>query len=119
NYGGAKPAQTAQIAFAVGAHYAEQQNWDKAKGALTGSMSVIDKAAPDVQAQAHATLGHVYQAGYKATGMPLARAEYAKVRSIWANPGDAQAKINAAYPSEDEGQKNRRLAKALNAVGEA
>jgi tetratricopeptide (TPR) repeat protein len=119
NYGGAKPAQTAQIAFAVGAHYAEQQNWDKAKGALTGSMSVIDKAAPDVQAQAHATLGHVYQVGYKTTGMPLARTEYAKVRSIWSNPGDAQAKINAAYPNEDEGQKNRRLAKALNAVGEA
>src|SRR5205814_7180219 len=35
------------------------------------------------------------------------------------DPGDAQGKINAAYPTEDDGQKARRLAKALNAVGEA
>ena len=61
NYGGAKPAQTASIAFAVGAHYAEKEDWDKARGALTGSMGVIDKAAPDVQVQAHATLGRVLE----------------------------------------------------------
>ena len=31
NYGGAKPAQTAQIAFAIGAHYGEKEDWDKAR----------------------------------------------------------------------------------------
>ncbi len=119
NYGGAKPAQTASIAFAVGAHYAEKEEWDKARGALTGSMGVIDKAAPDVQAQAHATLGRVYLKGYKGTGENLAKGEYAKVRGIWADPAKAEAGIRAAYAGEDDGAKDRRLAKALNAVGEA
>jgi len=119
NYGGAKPAQTASIAFAVGAHYAEQGNWEKARAALTGSMGVVDKAGPDIQAQAHATLGRVYLSGFKGTGDNLAKAEYAKVRGIWADAGKAEAGIRAAYPTEDDGAKDRRLAKALNAVGEA
>ena len=119
NYGGAKPAQTASIAFAVGAHYAEKEDWDKARGALTGSMGVIDKAAPDVQVQAHATLGRVYLRGYKGTGENLAKTEYGKVRSLWADPAKAEASIRAAYTTEDDGAKDRRLAKALNAVGEA
>ena len=119
NYGGAKPAQTASIQFAVGAHYAEKEDWDKARSALTGSMGVIDKAAPDVQAQAHATLGRVYLRGYKGTGENLAKAEYSKVRGIWADPAKAEAGIRAAYPTEDAGAQDRRLAKALNAVGEA
>lgn len=118
NYGATKPAQTASIAFAVGAHYAEKGEYDKAKGALTGSMSVIDKAAPDIQAQAHATLGRVY-AAQKNLSPAMAGGEYAKVRALWTDAGAAQGKINAAYPNEDEGQKARRLAKALNAVGEA
>lgn len=121
NYGGAKPAQTASIAFAVGAHYAEQGNWDKARGALKGAMGIIGKAGPDVQVQAHATLGRVYLAESKgkAAGKNLAKGEYAKVRSIWSDPAKAEAGIRAAYPTEDAAAKDRRLAKALNAVGEA
>ncbi len=117
NYGASKPAQTAAIAFAVGAHYAEKEDWDKAKGALTGSMGVIDKSPPDIQAQAHATLGRVYTKIKNADN--LAKAEYAKVRGLWQDPAAAERKIRDAYPSEDDGQKDRRLAKALNAVGEA
>ncbi len=118
NYGGAKPAQTASIAFAIGAHYAEKEEWDKAQKALTGSMGVISKAAPDVQVQAHATLGRVYMKGSKA-GANLAKGEYAKVRGLWSDAAKAEAAIRAAYPTEDDGAKDRRLAKALNAVGEA
>jgi tetratricopeptide (TPR) repeat protein len=118
NYGGSKPAQTAAIAFAIGAHYAEKEDWDKARGALTGSMGVIDKAAPDIQAQAHATLGRVYT-NIKNLSPAMAGGEYAKVRAIWTNPADAEAKIRAAYPNEDDAQKERRLGKALAAVGEA
>jgi tetratricopeptide (TPR) repeat protein len=117
NYGGNKPAQTAAIAFAVGAHYAEKEDWAMAKKSLEGSMGVISKAAPDVQVQAHATLARVH-AKYKGGGGP-SKAEYAKVRAIWANPADAEAKIRQAYPNEDDAQKERRLGKALNAVGEA
>ena len=117
SYGSKKPAQTAQVAFAIGAHYAEQENWDKARSSLMGSMSMIDKAAPDVQAQAHATLGRAHS--HLRGGDPQAKGEYAKVRAIWANPGDAEAKIRGAYPAEDELQKDRRLMKAITAVGEA
>jgi hypothetical protein len=117
NYGGKKPAQTAQIAFAVGAHYADQEQWDKAQKALSGSMGTIDKAAPDVQVQAHATLARAHS---KLRGQDAqAKTEYAKVRGLWSDPGKAEAAIKGAYPTEDEAQKDRRLAKALNAVGEA
>jgi tetratricopeptide (TPR) repeat protein len=117
NYGATKPAQTASIAFAIGAHYAEKEDWEKAKSALSGYMGVIDKAAPDIQAQAHATLARAYLKGKN--GEAQARGEYAKVRGLWQNPGDAVARIKAAYPGEDEGTIQRRVGKALNAVGEA
>ena len=115
-YGAKKPAQTAQIAFAIGAHYADQEQWDKAKGALTGSMSTIDRAAPDIQVQAHATLARAYS---KLKADNLAKGEYAKVRGFWSNPADAEAKIKNAYPGEDQASADRRLGKALTAVGEA
>ncbi|HRG95061.1 MAG TPA: hypothetical protein PLR99_02360 [Polyangiaceae bacterium] len=136
NYGASKPAQTASIAFAIGAHYAEKaeglrpadkegeclngeecMNWEKARNSLSGSMAVIDKAPPDIQVQAHVTLARTYS--HIKNGARQAKGEYAKVRSLWTNPADAEAKIRAAYPAEDAGQQDKRLAKALNAVGEA
>jgi tetratricopeptide (TPR) repeat protein len=117
HYGGSKPAQTAQIAFAVGSHYAEQEKWMDAEKALRGSMGTIDRAAPDVAVQAHATLARTYT---KIRGNDNnAKAEYAKVRSLWSDPAKAEQKIKDAYPGEDDGQRDRRLAKALNSVGEA
>ncbi len=117
NYGASKPAQTASIAFAIGAHYAEKEDWEKTRATLAGYMGVIDKAAPDIQAQAHAVLARSYT-NIK-NGTNNAKGEYAKVRGIWQNPADATARIKAAYPGEDEAQTFKRLAKALNAVGEA
>jgi tetratricopeptide (TPR) repeat protein len=117
NYGASKPAQTAAIAFAVGANYADKEDWEHAKGALSGSMSIINKAAPDIQVQAHATLARAYL--HAKGGEGQAKAEYAKVRSLWQNPQDAIARINAAYPNEDEGAKGKRVGKAVTAVGEA
>ena len=120
NYGASKPVQTAQVAFAVGSHYVDQENWDAAVKALSSSMGVMNKAAPDIQVQAHAALARAFIGKYpKGGGESNAKGEYAKVRGIWANPADAEAKIRAAYPNEDDAQKDRRLAKALNAVGEA
>ena len=117
NYGASKPAQTATIAFGIGAHYAEKEDWEKARATLAGYMGVIDKAAPDIQVQAHAVLAKSYS-NIK-NGGNNAKGEYAKVRGYWANPADALARIKAAYPGEDEPQTLKRLAKALNAVGEA
>ncbi|MDB4933241.1 MAG: hypothetical protein JWP87_213 [Labilithrix sp.] len=115
-YGAAKPAQSAAIAFAIGAHYAEKEEWDRARGALTTSMSLIDRAAPDVQLQAHATLGRAFA---RLNNAASARGEYAKVRRLWSDPAAAEAKIRGAYPAEDDAQRDRRLGKALSAVGEA
>ena len=117
NYGGSKPAQTASIAFAIGAHYAEKEQWEKAKTSLSGAMGVIAKAGPDIQVQAHAALGRSLSniRGQQAA----AGAEYAKVRALWTDPAGAVKKIAESYPGEDEAARQRRLGKALNAVGEA
>jgi tetratricopeptide (TPR) repeat protein len=117
NYGASKPEQTASIAFAVGTHYADKEDWEHAKGALTGSMNVINKAGPDIQVQAHATLARAY--AHTRGGEGNAKVEYAKVRALWQNPQDAIARINAAYASEDAGTKQKRVGKAVTAVGEA
>ncbi len=115
-YGAAKPTQSAAIAFAIGAHYAEKEEWDKSRAALTSQMSIIDRAPPDVQLQAHATLGRALA---KLGSGSLARAEYAKVKHLWSDPVAAEAKIRAAYPADDDTQRDRRLGKSLGAVGEA
>jgi tetratricopeptide (TPR) repeat protein len=116
-FGASKPAQTAAIAFAIGAHYAEKEEWDKARSTLSASMGVIEKAAPDIQVQAHATLGRAY-AKMKG-GDRNAKQEYAKVRGIWSNPDEAISRMKSAYPDEDDSQRTRRIGKALTAVGEA
>ena len=110
NYGQSKPTQAASVAFAIGAHYAEKEDWDKTQASLKGSMSLIDRAGVDVQVQAHATLARAYA---KMKGDQGAKMEYARVRDIWKDPGAAEKKLNDAYPTEDKD------AKALNAVGEA
>jgi TolA-binding protein len=118
SFGAAKPAQTASIQFAIGAHYADKEEWDKARAALQGAMGTIDKgAAPDVQVQAHATLGRAYTK--LKGGQKQAAGEFARVRAIWSNPDDALGKIKSSYPGEDEGQIQKRVGKALTAVGEA
>ncbi len=116
NYGASKPAQTASIAFAIGSHYAEKEDWEKAKSTLSGQMAVINKASPDIQAQAHATLARAYLKLKKGAD---AKAEYAKVRGIWSDPAAAEKKIDEAYPSADKSASLRPLGKALEAVGEA
>jgi tetratricopeptide (TPR) repeat protein len=116
DYGNSNPVETAGIAFAIGSHYADKEDWDGAKKALTGAMGTLDKAPPDIQVQAHATLAralmHLKQNG-------PSKAEYDRVRKLWGDGSTAQAKISDAYKSEGEDQKAHRLGKALDAVGEA
>src|SRR5580704_11846700 len=56
DYGNSNSVETAQIAFAIGAHYADKEDWESARKAVSGAMSTLDKAPPDIQVQAHATL---------------------------------------------------------------
>lgn len=117
-FGGTKPAQAASLQFSIAAHHADKGEWEKARAALVDAMGMFDKsAAPDVQAQAHATLARAYTR--TKGGEKQASSELAKVRSVWSNPRAALERINASYPGEDEGQLLRRLARALTAVGEA
>ena len=116
SYGAAKPAQSAGIAFAIGAHYAEKEEWEKSRAALTGSMSMIDRAPVDLQLQAHATLGRALS---RLGNANQARTEYAQVKALWTDPAAAEAKIRNAYSTDDEAQRERRLGKAIAAVGEA
>ncbi|APR78095.1 TPR domain protein [Minicystis rosea] len=111
NYGTSKPAQTAAIAFAIGAHYIEKEDWGEARKRLTSAMSQIDKnATVDVQIQAHAMLGRVFVKLNSATN---ATGEYNKVRGLWKDPAAVVKKI------QESGGDDRKIGKALTAVGEA
>jgi tetratricopeptide (TPR) repeat protein len=143
-FGSSKPAQAAAIAFALGARYADREEWDKAKSTLSASMANIDKGPIDVRVQAHATLGKAYRklakpklvertivkiVGRKekrTTEMVAvevldasAKKEYATVRELWGQGNAGMAKIDEAYKDEPEAARRKRLAKALTAVGEA
>lgn len=115
HFGTRKPAQTAQIAFAIAAHYVEQKDWDNARKRLSGSMGLIDKhASYDVRVQAHAMLANVYEHLNSKTN---ARTEYGRVTDLWRDSDAAVKKVFEV--DEDESSKLRRLGKALTAVGEA
>jgi len=115
-YGAKKPAQTAQIAFAVAAHYGEKKDWFNVEKRLAGSMRLIDtKATTDVRAQAHALLARAY---VKSNKEAVASREYGAVTKLWAEPKAAVASIEG-IAGEDAGAKQRRLGRALEAVGEA
>jgi hypothetical protein len=114
-YGAKKPTQTAQIAFAIAAHYGEKKDWANVEKRLAGSMKLIDsKATLDVRAQAHALLGRTY---VKANKGAVASREYGAVRALWQDPKAAVAAIEGM--DEDASSKQRRLGRALEAVGEA
>ncbi len=117
-FGGSKPAQTASIAFAIGSHYADKEDWTNAVGTLKGSLDLFNKANLDVQVQAHATLARslLRQKGPK---KPEALAQYAKVRALWSDAPGAVKKIQDSYPNEGQPQVQRRIGKSLEAVGEA
>jgi len=115
-YGAKKPAQTAQIAFAVAAHYGEKKDWAAVEKRLPGALKLIDsKATLDVRLQAHALLARAYSKTNKGA---TAEKEYATVTKMWADP---KAGVNAiqGIEGEDANAKQRRLGRALEAVGEA
>jgi TolA-binding protein len=115
-FGARKAAQAAQIAFAVAAHYGEKKDWMNVQKRLSGTMKLIDsKATLDVQVQAHALLARSLMQTKRETP---AAAEYGKIVKTWADPKAAAATIMDA-PGEDPNAKQRRLGRALEAVGEA
>ncbi|MDP9033469.1 MAG: tetratricopeptide repeat protein [Myxococcota bacterium] len=116
DYGNSNATETAQIAFAIGAHYADKEDWESTRKALSGAMGTLDKAPPDIQVQAHATLARALL--HMKSENP-AKAEYAKVRALWGDGTAPQLRIKESYKAEGEDQMAHRLGKALDAVGEA
>jgi hypothetical protein len=115
NYGSQKPGEAARIAFAVGAHYIDKEDWDQARRKLSSAMGQIDRNATfDVQIQAHAMLARVFT---KINNPSSAAPEYNKVRGYWKDPQAALKKLDAIGGGDYE--KLRRMAKSLTAVGEA
>jgi TolA-binding protein len=117
DYGASNQKESSQIAFAIGSHYADKEDWENARKSLAGAMNTFAKAPPDVQLQAHATYARALL-HLKATAQ--ARGEYDTVRKIWGADGSAvQAKIADVYKDESDDSKAKRLGKSLDAVGEA
>jgi TolA-binding protein len=115
NYGAKSPALAAQIAFAIGAHYIEREDWERARKYLTGAMGQIDRSANlDVQIQAHAMLGQVYT---RTKNQANAVTEYNKVRGYWKDPAASLKKLDEI--GGDDTTKTRRLGKVLTAIGES
>jgi tetratricopeptide (TPR) repeat protein len=116
NFGRRKPEQAAQIAFAVASHYGEKKDWAQVKQKLAGTaMSLIDRQATlDVKVQAHALLAKAY---LEMKADTQAKTEYGKVASGWSDPQKAAAEI--ASGGDDAATVQRRLGRALTAVGEA
>ncbi|HWA76467.1 MAG TPA: hypothetical protein VG937_29225 [Polyangiaceae bacterium] len=114
-YGAKKPAQTAQLAYAVAAHYGEKKDWANVEKRLGGSMRLIDtKATLDIRLQAHALLARSY---VKTNKGATAEKEYAAVAKLWSDPKAAVAQIEGQ--EGDPATKQRSLGRALEAVGEA
>ena len=114
-YGQKQPAVTAHIALAIGAHYADREDYEQVKKRLSASMRHIDASAtPDIQVQTHALLGRAHAR----TNNPTAAAkEYAVVAAFYKDEPAALKKIDAV--GGDDAEKTRRLGKVLMAVGEA
>jgi TolA-binding protein len=109
------PAKAAQIAFAIGAFYAERQDWKNAEKALSGAIAKIDQQASfDVKLQAHAVLGRTYLALKQDA---KAETQFATVRDSWKDPAAAVKQLDSLGGSD--AQRVRRIGKTLTAVGEA
>ncbi len=113
-FGRRKPVQAAQIAFAIGAHHADQKQWRKAEKRLRSALSLIEKhAAIDVKLQTYALLGRVYQGLEKPSD---AARYYAKVRGFGSDTAGLKKELDATGGSE--AKRNRRFGKALGAIAE-
>ena len=108
----AKPAQTAPIAFAIGAHYAEQGRLGQgAQARSPARWALIDKSATlDVQVQAHATARRACYAKLNSDAQ-RAKTEYAQGRGALERPGGGRGARSRRIPGEDDGAKTAASAR--------
>jgi len=113
NWGSTKRAEVASITLAIALDHAERGEKDKALSVLKTNMEMLDRGPIDLTVRAHGLLARL------APTPALAHAENLKVRDLWRDPRAAEAMIRAGWPSEDQWQHDRRLARSVTAVGEA
>jgi hypothetical protein len=115
SYGAHRAPDLANLALALGLFHEETGDLARAKKWLEGWMGPIDRAG-NIAARvcAHAALARASSALGDAKA---AEKEYAVVRALWKAPDAAVKEIMALDLAPPE--KDRRLAQAINAVGEA
>ncbi|CAN5917626.1 hypothetical protein BH11MYX4_BH11MYX4_64460 [soil metagenome] len=114
SFGAKQPTEAATMTLALALHHEERQDWERARRLL--SMATFDRAPVDLAILAHALLARLLARGPTPSA---ALEEYAKVRSYWRDPDAGVLALRHARPAEPEGIRDRRLARILNAVGEA
>jgi tetratricopeptide (TPR) repeat protein len=113
NWGITRRAEAAQLALTLASHRAEHAENEKARSTLGAAMPMLDRGPPDLIVRAHALAAKV------ASSRADAAHEWAKVRAAWSDPAAAERALRRGWPGDDEAQGDRRLARALSAVGEA
>lgn len=112
-WGITRRAEAAQLSLALAAQHVKHGEDDKARAVLGAAMPMLDRGPPDLVVRAHALAAKV------APTRAVARAEWAKVRAAWSDPAAAERAMRRGWPADDEQRGDRRLARALTAVGEA
>ena len=112
-WGATRRKESAQLELVLAMHHAEHGERDRARATLRSAMDRLDHAPIDLVIRAHALAATLAET-------PLgAHEEHAKVLAAWSDPGAAEGALRRAWPSETEGQVDRRLARVLVAVGVA
>jgi tetratricopeptide (TPR) repeat protein len=110
-YGAKDPALAARVGLALPMFRVDHEDWVVASKSLEAWVASFDGTAPlDARIEAHAALGRAF---VRLNNGLRAEPEYAKVVALWKDPAAA------AHTLELEGADQRRLARAITAVGEA
>jgi len=112
-YGSGQPRQAAQIAFAVGAHHVAHGRWREAEQTLSRALRRIEHSgSPELRVRAWALLGRAHE---QLEQRRAASRFYGKARRV-----DVAALRKAiAKDGGTERERRRRLARALDAIGES
>ena len=101
DYGNSNANETAQIAFAIGAHYADKEDWESTRKALTGAMG---DARQGTAGHPGPGARHARSRLHASQGRKSGQAEYDKSASSGATAATVQPRLTDAYKGEGEDQ---------------
>lgn len=118
DYGASKPARAVEMYLAVASYHERREDWARVAATLASVAPLVERAPLDLYVRAKVLVAHAHAEGSPANRR-LASTENSAVIARWGKGDTATKSIEAAWPSEDEGMRMRRLGRALTAVGEA